>query len=72
MEKITEYINLKKFTHELYCDDCEVPLKDNNIVLATYPPQYSYSCPYCRKTKTTTRTYPWTEIVGDEVYVEYV
>ena len=31
------------------CDDCKVVLQDNNLMLATNPPQWQYVCPKCNK-----------------------
>ena len=31
------------------CDDCKVQLQDNNLMLASYPPKWQYSCPKCNK-----------------------
>ena len=34
------------------CDDCKVRLHDNNLMIATNPPQWQYSCPQCNKVYT--------------------
>jgi len=31
------------------CDDCKIQLQDDNLMLATQPPQWQYSCPKCGK-----------------------
>ena len=40
---------------------------NNNMILMTSPPQYTYNCPKCESKLTSYRQYPWEEIVGDEV-----
>ena len=67
MEKTTEFINLRKVIHRVYCDDCNIELESNNEVLCSYPPQYPYHCPKCNKRYTFWKSYPWVEIVGDEI-----
>ena len=49
MEKITEFRNLRKLIHRVYCNDCNIELEFDNIVLSSYPPQYPYHCPKCNK-----------------------
>ena len=49
MEKITEFINLRKIIHRIYCDDCNIEMKSNGICHPTYPPKYGYVCPKCHK-----------------------
>ena len=40
-----------------YCE-CGEKFERNNIVLATYPAQYLYTCPKCGKTETLCDSYP--------------
>ena len=67
MEKISEFRNLRKIVHKIYCDDCNIELQSGDRILTTYPPQYIYNCPQCHKEYTLRQSYPWMEIVGDEV-----
>jgi len=67
MEKTTEFINLRKIIHRIYCDNCDVEMKSNGMAHPTYPPTYGYSCPKCHKETWAFEMYPWSEIVGDEV-----
>lgn len=67
MEKLTEYINLKKVIHRVYCDECGLELHSTGMVYTTYPPQYPYRCSQCGKEYTFNISYPWSEIVGTEV-----
>ena len=67
MEKITEFINLRKIVHKVYCDECNVELIATGMVYTTYPEQYEYTCPNCGNTKSFYQPYPWSEIVGDEI-----
>ena len=70
MEKTTEFINLRKIIHHIYCDDCNIEMKSNGICHPTYPPKYGYACPKCHKEEWSLVTYPWSEIVGDEIEVK--
>ena len=70
MEKTTEFINLKKIIHRIYCDECNIELESGNIAYMTYPPQYPYKCPNCNKEYTFLMNYPWSEIVGDEIGIK--
>ena len=67
MKKDTTLINLKKIVHRVYCDDCNVELESTGEAYMTAPPQYSYYCPNCNRRYTFWESYPWAEIVGDEV-----
>ena len=67
MKKEVRYINLRKIVHRVYCDYCDIELKDTGIVLTSYPPQYPYRCPQCGREYCFNESYPWAEIVGDEV-----
>ena len=67
MERTTEYINLKKVVHRVYCDECNVELESGDVVYMTYPPKYPYFCPQCKKKYCFKENYPWSEIVGTEV-----
>lgn len=71
MEKTNEFWNLRKVVHRVYCDDCDIELEFDNVVLTSYPAQYPYHCPNCGKVYTFWETYPWTEIIGDEVQVDH-
>ena len=66
-EKTTEFYNLKKIIHCIYCDECNVELIATGIVYTTYPEQYEYICPNCGKTYSSFDSYPWSEITGEEV-----
>ena len=37
----------------LVCEECQLQMVQNPIVLSTYPPQYTYTCPLCKKTEQT-------------------
>lgn len=67
MEKLTEFYNLRKIVHRIYCDECNVELNATGMVYMTYPEQYEYQCPNCGNTTSYQHFYPWSEIVGDEV-----
>lgn len=67
MIKDTEYKNLRKIIHHAYCDDCNVELEFCGTVNMTYPPQYPHMCPNCKKRYTFDYSFPWSEIVGDEI-----
>lgn len=67
MEKITEFGNLRKIVHRVYCDECNIELKATGMVYMTYPEQYEYRCPNCGNTKSFYESYPWSEIIGDEI-----
>ena len=41
----------------IYCE-CGEKLIRNDVVLCTYPVQYSYTCPKCGKTETSYDSYP--------------
>ena len=66
-EKITEFQNLRKIVHRIYCDECNNELQSIGVVYPTYPPQYPYICPKCKIEYSLDRNYPWSEIVGDEI-----
>ena len=40
---------LHREVYDLYCDECKSKMKMNEFVLASNPPQYSYTCPNCGK-----------------------
>lgn len=65
-EKVTEFYNLRKIVHRIYCDECNVELVATGMVYMTYPERYEYKCPSCGKTCSFLQSYPWSEIVGDE------
>jgi hypothetical protein len=67
MEKLTEYRNLRKVVHRVYCDQCDIELYSTGMAYATYPPHYPYRCSQCGKEYVFGERYPWSEIVGDEV-----
>ena len=67
MIKETEYRNLRKVVHRVFCDDCNIELESSGMVYMTSPAQYPYICPQCLKKYIFRENYPWTEIVGDEV-----
>ena len=71
-ERITEYHNLRKLVHRIYCEDCNVELEPTGIAYYTYPEQYEYMCPCCNKNSCFNKLYPYSEIVGDEIkYYSY-
>ena len=70
MEKITEFVNMRKLIHRAYCDDCKVELIDTGVVLTSFPAQYPYKCPKCGKAYTFYQNYPWVEWLGDEIEYE--
>lgn len=45
------------YIEHAYCE-CGEKLERNNVVLTTYPAQYSYTCPKCGKTETSYDSYP--------------
>lgn len=67
MEKTSEYINLRKVIHCLYCDKCGQEMSSTGQVYATYPARYVYTCKNCKITTSNTTYYPWSEIIGDLV-----
>ena len=66
-KRTTEFCNLRKIVHRIYCDECNIELVATGMVYATDPAQYEYVCPNCGKTCSSFNSYPWSEIVGDEV-----
>lgn len=38
--------------HILYCDNCDSEMYQDNIILTTWPEQYSYFCPVCGRVET--------------------
>lgn len=42
----------------LFCDKCGGLMKSDNLVLATYPPQYTYYCEKCGEKTTSHKSYP--------------
>ena len=67
MIKDTEYKNLRKIVYRAYCDNCNVELQSTGRTYMTYPAQYEYICPVCKKTNSFNQTFPWSEIIGDEI-----
>ena len=67
MEQISEFCNLRKLVHRVYCDDCNVELKGMGMTYMTAPPKYPYICPQCSRKYVFDAEYPYTEIVGTEV-----
>ena len=65
IEQITEQTNLKRIIHKLICPKCREEVSQTDMILTTYPPQYSYICNNCKETIITKRIYPYEEIVGD-------
>lgn len=49
---------LHREVYDLYCDECKSKMKMNEFVLASNPPQYSYTCPNCGKTIHSFTVYP--------------
>ena len=45
-------------------------MKSNGLCHPTYPPKYGYACPKCHKEEWSSVTYPWSEIVGDEIEIK--
>lgn len=43
------------------CPNCGKELKMSDMVLMTYPPQYSYSCEDCNYTETSSEQFPHLE-----------
>lgn len=67
MIKCTEYKNLRKVVHRVYCDTCQAELESTSTAYMTYPAQYEYICPICKKKSCFNQVFPWSEIVGDEI-----
>lgn len=49
--------------HRLYCEDCNAEMKKSELVRLTYPAQYQYVCPTCKKEKVISMLYPFVEEV---------
>ena len=56
---------VKPFIIKLYCNKCGEEMKDTNIVLSSYPPQYQYICPKCNSKINSINKYP--EIIYDVI-----
>lgn len=60
-EKANAYIE------RAYCTDCKgVELERSNMVLTTYPLQYTYQCPKCGKSYTSFERYP--KVIYEKIY----
>ena len=54
---------VKTYVTRLYCDKCNQEMIIDPIVLTSYPPQFSYSCPQCGGKVTSYKKYPCPEYV---------
>lgn len=56
------------FEVNLYCDSCggEMNRIAPDVVLTTYPPQYTYICSKCGREFTTSKAYPYIRYVVRE------
>lgn len=43
---------------KLYCDDCEVEMKQQSIAYTSNPMKFEYKCPKCGNTTMSTESYP--------------
>lgn len=59
-------VNVKPIKVYLICDNCGTEMeRPDDLVLATYPPQYNYACPKCGRTETSTQGYPYIDFVEE-------
>lgn len=50
---------VQPFMTNIICDNCnEVMLSNNTVVVATYPPTYTYICPKCGNVEKSHEVYP--------------
>lgn len=50
---------VQPFMTNIICDKCnEVMLSNNNTIVATYPPIYTYICPKCGNVEKSHEVYP--------------
>ena len=54
---ITKSEPVDVYVEYAYCE-CGGMLERNNVMLPTYPMQYTYKCPKCGKTETSYENYP--------------
>lgn len=54
----TRIFEVCTFMENLYCDKCDIVMKNTGDVFSTNPPQYKYECPRCKRSINSKRKYP--------------
>ena len=49
----------KQYEVDLFCDECGGKMGSDNVVIDTYPAQYSYYCPKCGCHVVSIKYYPY-------------
>ena len=62
----------KVVTVHMKCDECKegYMVRDDNIVLTTYPAQYSHKCNKCGSKKIFYKIYPYQKYIQTETFRE--
>lgn len=63
-------VNVKPMKVYLMCDECgmEMERPDEFVSTLVYPPRYTYRCPKCGKTETSTQGYPYIDFVEEKEF----